>query len=160
MAGREGLVDTAVKTAEAGYMQRRLVKCLEDLAVNYDSTVRTSVGEIVQFRFGEDGLDPCYMEAKSGNVVDHDHILYHIRNTVPFNFDEDNSKAKLLAVAKNAVDTIIRLKHPRFADQIIAYLNDCLIQGQKYVDMPVQCRSHQRAPYVISAINPFIRLVF
>lgn len=45
MAGREGLVDTAVKTAETGYMQRRLVKCLEDLASNYDGTVRTSTGK-------------------------------------------------------------------------------------------------------------------
>lgn len=80
MAGREGLVDTAVKTAETGYMQRRLVKCLEDLAVNYDNTVRSSTGDIVQFRFGEDGLDPCFMEAKDGNVVDFNHILYHIRN--------------------------------------------------------------------------------
>lgn len=46
MAGREGLVDTAVKTAETGYMQRRLVKSLEDLCLQYDSTVRTSVGEV------------------------------------------------------------------------------------------------------------------
>lgn len=49
MAGREGLVDTAVKTAETGYMQRRLVKSLEDLCLQYDSTVRTSVGEVILF---------------------------------------------------------------------------------------------------------------
>src|SRR4051794_8909573 len=42
MGGREGLVDTAVKTAETGYMQRRLMKALEDLSVQYDDTVRTS----------------------------------------------------------------------------------------------------------------------
>ena len=62
MGGREGLVDTAVKTAETGYMQRRLVKCLEDLCVQYDTTVRNSVNEVVQFVFGGDGLDPCSME--------------------------------------------------------------------------------------------------
>ena len=45
--GREGLVDTAVKTAETGYMQRRLIKCLEDLTVEYDGTVRTCKSEIV-----------------------------------------------------------------------------------------------------------------
>ena len=39
MGGREGLVDTAVKTAETGYMQRRLVKSLEDLCMQYDGTV-------------------------------------------------------------------------------------------------------------------------
>lgn len=64
MGGREGLVDTAVKTAETGYMQRRLVKALEDLCVQYDGTVRNSMGEVVQFCFGGDGLDPTYMEGK------------------------------------------------------------------------------------------------
>jgi DNA-directed RNA polymerase beta' subunit len=51
MAGREGLVDTAVKTAETGYMQRRLVKALEDISVMYDDTVRTSEKNIVQFTY-------------------------------------------------------------------------------------------------------------
>jgi len=81
MGGREGLVDTAVKTAETGYMQRRLVKCLEDLSVCYDMTVRTSSNEIVQFMFGDDGLDPAYIEAKDGKVLDFQHILTHTKNT-------------------------------------------------------------------------------
>ena len=58
MSGREGLVDTAVKTAETGYMSRRLVKSLEDLSCEYDNTVRNSIKSIVQFKFGDDGLDP------------------------------------------------------------------------------------------------------
>ncbi|KAF1744812.1 hypothetical protein MXB_3507 [Myxobolus squamalis] len=62
MAGREGLVDTAVKTAETGYMQRRLVKCLEDLCVQYDNTIRNSSRQVVQFIYGGDGLDPIDME--------------------------------------------------------------------------------------------------
>ncbi|OLQ09979.1 DNA-directed RNA polymerase III subunit rpc1 [Symbiodinium microadriaticum] len=54
MGGREGLVDTAVKTAETGYMQRRLMKALEDLALKqYDLTVRTSNSDVVQFAFGD-----------------------------------------------------------------------------------------------------------
>ena len=61
MGGREGLVDTAVKTAETGYMQRRLMKALEDLCVQYDETVRTSEGNVVQFVYGDDGLDPIMM---------------------------------------------------------------------------------------------------
>lgn len=61
-SGREGLVDTAVKTAETGYMQRRLMKALEDLGANYDLSVRNSEGGIVQFKYGDDGLDPCSME--------------------------------------------------------------------------------------------------
>jgi DNA-directed RNA polymerase III subunit RPC1 len=47
VGGREGLVDTAVKTAETGYMQRRLMKALEDLVVKYDNTVRSSNETII-----------------------------------------------------------------------------------------------------------------
>lgn len=62
MSGREGLIDTAVKTAETGYMQRRLIKCLEDLAVRFDSTVRDFQGNLVQFQYGADGFDPALLE--------------------------------------------------------------------------------------------------
>lgn len=80
ISGREGLVDTAVKTAETGYMQRRLMKvgleveilnliidspqALEDLSTQYDLSVRNSIGGIVQFRYGDDGLDPACLEAE------------------------------------------------------------------------------------------------
>ena len=56
MGGREGLIDTAVKTAETGYIQRRLIKAMESVMVQYDGTVRNSVGQVIQFRYGEDGL--------------------------------------------------------------------------------------------------------
>ena len=62
MGGREGLVDTAVKTAETGYMQRRLMKALEDLVLKYDNTVRSSDETIIQFTYGDDGMDPLYMD--------------------------------------------------------------------------------------------------
>ena len=59
MAGREGLVDTAVKTSRSGYLQRCLIKHLEPLTVAYDYTVRSAAdGSVVQFVAGEDGLDP------------------------------------------------------------------------------------------------------
>ncbi|CAO1615426.1 unnamed protein product [Parajaminaea phylloscopi] len=57
MAGREGLIDTAVKTASSGYLQRCLIKHLEGYRVHYDSSVRNSDGSILQFSYGEDGLD-------------------------------------------------------------------------------------------------------
>jgi DNA-directed RNA polymerase III subunit RPC1 len=62
MGGREGLVDTAVKTAETGYMARRLMKALEDLSMQYDGTVRNSEKTVVQFVYGDDGLNPQKME--------------------------------------------------------------------------------------------------
>ena len=68
MSGREGLVDTAVKTAETGYMSRRLMKSLEDLSAQYDTTVRNSAAGVVQFLFGEDGRDPVDMEANAKPV--------------------------------------------------------------------------------------------
>lgn len=64
MGGREGLVDSSVKTAQTGYMQRRFMKSLEDLVVAYDNTVRISDGTIVQFVYGDDGLDPLVLEKK------------------------------------------------------------------------------------------------
>ncbi|XP_038157379.1 DNA-directed RNA polymerase I subunit RPA1 [Cyprinodon tularosa] len=57
MAGREGLVDTAVKTSRSGYLQRCIIKHLEGLVVQYDLTVRDSDGSVIQFLYGEDGLD-------------------------------------------------------------------------------------------------------
>ncbi|XP_054713157.1 DNA-directed RNA polymerase I subunit RPA1-like [Uloborus diversus] len=57
MAGREGLIDTAVKTSRSGYLQRCLIKHLEGITVNYDYTVRDSDGTVLQLLYGEDGLD-------------------------------------------------------------------------------------------------------
>lgn len=57
MAGREGLIDTAVKTSRSGYLQRCVVKGMEGLRVGYDTSVRDSDGSMVQFLYGEDGLD-------------------------------------------------------------------------------------------------------
>uniref|UniRef100_J3MKK7 DNA-directed RNA polymerase subunit n=1 Tax=Oryza brachyantha TaxID=4533 RepID=J3MKK7_ORYBR len=62
MGGREGLVDTAVKTSETGYIQRRLVKAMEDIMVKYDGTVRNSLGDVIQFLYGEDGMDAVWIE--------------------------------------------------------------------------------------------------
>ncbi|CAK4585479.1 unnamed protein product [Aphanomyces euteiches] len=65
MGGREGLIDTAVKTAETGYIQRRLVKAMESVMARYDGTVRDSNGEIIQFLYGEDGMDAVWVEKQN-----------------------------------------------------------------------------------------------
>ncbi|KAL4997869.1 hypothetical protein BDV10DRAFT_168680 [Aspergillus recurvatus] len=69
MAGREGLIDTAVKTAETGYIQRKLVKALEEVMVKYDGTVRNSLGDIIQFIYGEDGLDGAHIEHQKVDIL-------------------------------------------------------------------------------------------
>ena len=73
MGGREGLVDTAVRTSRSGYMQRRLVNALEDLRVKYDGTVRNTANTVVQFRYGGDGIDPT--RSKEGEGVDVEGIV-------------------------------------------------------------------------------------
>ncbi|KAL1342302.1 hypothetical protein AAHE18_09G148200 [Arachis hypogaea] len=65
MGGREGVIDTAVKTSETGYIQRRLVKAMEDIMVKYDGTVRNSVGDVIQFLYGEDGMDAVWIETQN-----------------------------------------------------------------------------------------------
>jgi DNA-directed RNA polymerase II subunit RPB1 len=62
MGGRTGLIDTAVKTSQTGYIQRRLIKGLEDLKVEYDMTVRNNIGKIVQFSYGDDSIDSTKIE--------------------------------------------------------------------------------------------------
>src|SRR6266542_1479570 len=76
MGGREGLVDTAVRTSRSGYMQRRLINALEDLKVKEDGTVRNTADTIIQFRFGEDGVDPS--RSVQGRAVDIDDILQKV----------------------------------------------------------------------------------
>ncbi|MCP8315205.1 MAG: DNA-directed RNA polymerase subunit A' [archaeon] len=69
MGGREGLVDTAVRTQQSGYMQRRLINALEHLKVEYDQTVRDPYGNIIQFLYGEDGVDSAKSDhGKAVNV--------------------------------------------------------------------------------------------
>ena len=62
MAGRIGLIDTAVKTSQTGYAQRRIIKSMEDILVTYDGTVRNHMGKIVQFTYGDNGFDSCKVE--------------------------------------------------------------------------------------------------
>jgi DNA-directed RNA polymerase subunit A' len=73
MGGREGLVDTAVRTSRSGYMQRRLINALEDLKVIEDGTVRNTAGTIIEYKYGEDGVDPT--RSFQGAAVALDEIL-------------------------------------------------------------------------------------
>jgi len=77
VGGREGLVDTAVRTQQSGYMQRRLVNALEHLRVEYDGTVRDSSGNIVQFKYGEDGVDTA--KSDHGKAVNIERLVDRVR---------------------------------------------------------------------------------
>ena len=68
MSGREGILDTSLKTAASGYIQRKLVKILEDMSVQYDGSVRNSVGNIVQFSYGRGGMDDTKILVQNNEV--------------------------------------------------------------------------------------------
>ncbi|MHA1445189.1 MAG: DNA-directed RNA polymerase subunit A' [Candidatus Heimdallarchaeaceae archaeon] len=85
--GREGLVDTAVRTSQSGYMQRRLVNALQDISSCYDKTVRNAAGEIVQFLYGEDNVDPA--KSDHGKAVNVSIIINKILETHPEEAEEE-----------------------------------------------------------------------
>ena len=94
MGGRVGLIDTAVKTSTTGYIQRRLIKGLEDLMVSYDMTVRTNKGKLVQFTYGDDGIDPVKVENQSMPLVSMSiqDIYAH------YNIPDESGKTKALSL--------------------------------------------------------------
>ena len=81
MGGREGLIDTAVKTSETGYIQRKLVKAMEDCKINFDMSVRNASGQIIQFLYGDDGMNAVKLE---------NHNMYYVE------FDEDKMREEFL----------------------------------------------------------------
>ncbi|KIV95877.1 hypothetical protein PV10_03478 [Exophiala mesophila] len=106
MAGREGLIDTAVKTAETGYIQRRLVKALEEVTVKYDGTIRDSRGNVVQFIYGEDGLDGAHIENQKVDIITMSDKAFNNRFAVDLmNGDLSLWRGKLLQAREIQGDT-------------------------------------------------------
>jgi len=95
MGGREGLVDTAVRTSKSGYLQRRLINALSELETQYDGTVRDTSDTIVQFEFGEDGTSPVQVSSDEEVDIDVEHVADRILNS---EFDSDDEKTKFLSI--------------------------------------------------------------
>ena len=93
MGGREGIIDTAVKTSQTGYIQRRLIKALEDIMIKYDGTVRNSLGHIMQFLYGEDGMAGEYIEDQKFETLFMDNDT--LEKNYKFFYDTDDDKLKL-----------------------------------------------------------------
>ena len=109
MGGRMGLIDTAVKTSQTGYIQRRLVKGLEDLKVEYDGTVRNNMGKIIQFTYGDDGAETTRVENQSIQLVNMSiDDIYMYYDLVGIN---DGENKELLQIY--TTDTIKRFKKQR-----------------------------------------------
>ena len=128
MGGREGLVDTAVRTQQSGYMQRRLINALEHLKIEYDHTVRDPHGNIIQYLYGEDGVDPAKSDhgeavnisrlIESESVVDEGKKAsdVEIENILSKRADDLNPKVKKHLVSafahnrlsKNGIEKVLR----------------------------------------------------
>lgn len=118
MAGREGLIDTAVKTSRSGYLQRCLIKHLEGLTVSYDGTVRDSDKTVVQFMFGEDGMDVLKSQfikskqmdflADNKNVILNDEFVASLRNDFEVEEKMKKMKKKIESYQKRHGSTIQR----------------------------------------------------
>ncbi|MCL5782567.1 MAG: DNA-directed RNA polymerase subunit A' [Candidatus Thermoplasmatota archaeon] len=80
IGGREGLVDIAVRTSRSGYMQRRLINAFEDLKVDEELRVRDTIGAVIQFKYGEDGVDPT--RSDKGETVDVDYLAFNLEQEV------------------------------------------------------------------------------
>jgi DNA-directed RNA polymerase II subunit RPB1 len=92
MGGREGVIDTAIKTSESGYIQRRLVKAMEDITIDIFGTVRNSIGNILQLCYGEDGFDGSRLLTSNVNSIPKEvkEKFPHIQKTglhLPIDFD-------------------------------------------------------------------------
>eukprot|EP00035_Acanthoeca_spectabilis_P006598 m.126620 g.126620 ORF g.126620 m.126620 type:complete len:1758 (-) comp13577_c0_seq1:55-5328(-) len=90
MGGREGLIDTAVKTAETGYIQRRLIKSMEGLSLKYDGSIRNSNGEMCQLLYGEDGMDASWLEFGAIDTIKPSHAVFE--KGYRFNLSEDEMR--------------------------------------------------------------------
>ena len=117
MGGREGLIDTAVKTSQTGYLQRKLVKAMEDIMVGYDYSVRSSSGSIIQFTYGNDGMDGTFVESQPLYLTK----LSYDKLMNKYYFDKDTEWKKFYN--KNFVDKIKNANQQLFDDIFMKLMN-------------------------------------
>lgn len=145
MGGREGLVDTAVKTAETGYIQRRLVKAMEDIMVKYDGTVRDSNDHVIQFLYGEDGLTGEMIEKQRIDISMNDKSFsakYSFEDEWG-NFDGSWLPAEILRKLMSSSSSIITLReefNQLQEDRIVFRKLSPLFEYSDMIFLPVNLR--------------------
>ncbi|KAJ8311231.1 hypothetical protein KUTeg_011217 [Tegillarca granosa] len=107
MGGREGLIDTAVKTAETGYIQRRLIKAMESVMVKYDGTVRNQVEQLIQLRYGEDGLDAIWVEFQAMPTLKPSNRAFEKQ----FKFDPTNERSMKKCLSEETIKDMMGNAH-------------------------------------------------
>ena len=120
MGGRIGLIDTAVKTSQTGYIQRRLIKGLEDLKAEYDGTIRNNRRKIVQFAYGDDGFDSTRAENQGIKLVEMTVEDVYMHYDIPGINDERND---LLAIYTKPTLTRLNKQLKETADKCKRYID-------------------------------------
>ena len=131
MGGRIGLIDTAVKTSQTGYIQRRLIKGLEDLKVEYDMTVRNNMGKIIQFEYGDDGFDSTRIENQAIPIVgmtDEDIYLHY--DIVGMN----DQKSELINVYTKSTVTRMRKQNAKAKERAHALIEMMLEERKNLIE--------------------------
>ena len=121
MGGRVGLIDTAVKTSQTGYIQRRLIKGMEDFKIEYDMTVRNHHNKIVQFSYGGDSFDTVRVENQNLPLVNmslediYAHYEMNVKDDIIYTPDASrrlrSQKDELAKVCKYHIDEMIKAQH-------------------------------------------------
>ena len=135
MAGREGLIDTAIKTAKTGYIQRQLIKGLEDLSIKYDMTNRNSKNVIIQYIYGENGIE----QSKQSQLMIEMLAMNNKQVTEAYGFTSDEiskmeKKLKLKNLSKLNKEYIEKIKSFRDKLRIIQQVanNNYKVLEEKY----------------------------
>ena len=131
MGGRIGLIDTAVKTSQTGYIQRRLIKGLEDLKVEYDMTVRNNKGKIIQFSYGEDGFDSVKTENQPIPLVGMSVEDIYMHYDIPGINDEKDVK---LAIYTKGTLTRMRKQRQATMDKCKSYIDKMILARDTVVN--------------------------
>lgn len=144
MGGREGLIDTAVKTAETGYIQRRLVKALEDIMVHYDGTTRNSLGNIIQFIYGEDGLDACHVEKQTIDTIPGEDSAFEKRYRVDLMSPKTSIKPGLIEsgleiIGNTELQAVLDGEYKQLVEDR-KYLRKVFVDGEHNWPLPVNIR--------------------
>uniref|UniRef100_UPI0035B6AC48 DNA-directed RNA polymerase II subunit RPB1 n=1 Tax=Saccharomyces cerevisiae TaxID=4932 RepID=UPI0035B6AC48 len=144
MGGREGLIDTAVKTAEPGYIQRRLVKALEDIMVHYDNTTRNSLGNVIQFIYGEDGMDAAHIEKQSLDTIGGSDAAFEKRYRVDLlNTDHTLDPSLLESGSEILGDLKLQVLLDEEYKQLVKdrkFLREVFVDGEANWPLPVNIR--------------------
>jgi DNA-directed RNA polymerase II subunit RPB1 len=151
MGGRIGLIDTAVKTSTTGYIQRRLIKGLEDLMVNYDMTIRTNKNKVVQFSYGDDSVDTVKVENQDLPIIDMSvqDIYSH------FAIIDDKTKSKAISgMFTKSTYTRQKKQEEALSDKCQTYINFMIENRNKIVKNVFNSKSEKvvRVPVAFAYI--------